>query len=220
MKLKTAGWLTGLLLVTGCASLSLPRAVVENGTIRNPSLGLGGFAFQIPDGFKLYNPAEAAEYTPLQQMAIRIYELNGEWHPRDNELFYESFLLLSDQTCFMLVTLRMDATVPLDASLRFREDVSGQQDVLPFYNLTVRRVFELGESRMPAVYAAGSACERSGWYYPGLKRNGTLFNYEACRIAGSSRDQYILMGFALPEQAAALSEPMQQMLDGISFSAP
>lgn len=222
MKLKTVIFRLGvILLMAGCASLSQPRAVVADGVIQNASLGFSGFSFKIPDGFRLYNPAEDPEvgYTPLQELAIRVYKLNEEWHPRGNELFYESFLLMSDQTCFLLITLKSDAVTRLDVS-PFLDDRSSQGDVMPCYNATSTRSFELNGTRQPAVYTCGVAYEKGGWYYAKSKRNSIPFSYESCRIAGSNRDQYVLMGFAVPEQAAELAEPMRQMIDGISFSAP
>ncbi|MEI7852024.1 MAG: hypothetical protein WCH86_09340, partial [Kiritimatiellales bacterium] len=68
-----------------------------------------------------------------------------------------------------------------------------------------------------AVYSRGSAYEQKGWHYADPKRNSVLFNYEACKVTGSKRDSYILMGFALPEDAKALTAPMQQMMDSLKF---
>jgi hypothetical protein len=210
-----------VLLLTGCSSVSLPLAVAGDGTIQNASLGFSGFSFKIPAGFTLYSPADipADGYTPLQQLAIRIYEQNERWHPRGNELFYESFMLLSDQTCFLLITLKVDDDIPAAIS-PFWDDPVSQWELLPCYNVTSSRSFSLGETRQPAVCTAGSAYEQKGWYYAGAKRNSTPFSCEICKISGGNRDRYILAGFALPEQAGELTAPMQQMLDAISFSLP
>jgi len=221
MKLKNFVSILGILLLLGCASVSQPRAVVADGIIQNASLGFSGFSFNIPDGFKIYNPAEDPEvgYTPLQELAIRVYELNEEWHPRGNELFYESFLLMSDQTCFLLITLKSDTVVQLNVS-PFWDDASSRFDVMPCYNVTSTRSFELNGTRQPVVYTCGAAYEKGGWYYAKSKRNSTRFNYESCRIVGGNRDSYILMGFALPENAKALTAPMQQMVDEMKFGTP
>jgi hypothetical protein len=205
-----------ILLMAGCASVSQPRATVTDGTIQNASLGFFGFTFEIPAGFEVYRPAarNPAEYNELQRMAIRIYELNEAWHPRGNELFYESFLLLSEQSCFLLVTLKSHEAVLPDRS-PFIDEPATQWELLPLYNVTASRAFELGETRLPAVYTRGSACEQKGWYYANPKRNSMRFSYEACKAEGGNRDRYILMGFALPENAAELAAPMAQMIDGL-----
>lgn len=219
MKLKNTVSILAVLLLAGCSSVSSQRgATVADGTIQNRALGFFGFTFQIPDGFEVYSPAakNPAEYNDLQRMAIRIYDLNKAYHPRGNELFYESFLLLSDKTCFLLITLKSDTMMRLDNS-PFSDDATSTWELMPLYNPTSTRSFELGESRQPAVYTCGSAYEQKGWYYANPKRSGMLFNYEACKIAGGNRDSYILMGFSLPDQAAALKAPMKQMLDGIKF---
>jgi hypothetical protein len=205
-----------LLMLTGCASISQPRATVADRTIENASLGFSGFCFNIPAGFTLYAPAPPAEYNAMQQMAIRIYDLNNEWHPRGNEFFYEGFLLMSDETCFLLITLKSDAALPSYNS-PFSDEALTSWPLMPLYNVTGRRTFEIGDRRLAAVLTSGSAYEQKGWYYAKPRRNSMLFNYEACKVTGVNRDSYILMGFALPEDANALSAPMQQMVDGMTF---
>jgi hypothetical protein len=88
---------------------------------------------------------------------------------------------------------------------------------MPLYNVTEKRSVQLGETRQPAVYSRGSAYEQKGWNYADPKRNSVLFNYEACKVTGSKRDSYILMGFALPENAKTLTAPMQQMMDDMKL---
>ena len=219
MKLKNImSGLGILLLLAGCVSVSQQRAIVSDGTIQNASLGFSGFAFQIPPGFEVYSPAakNPAEYNELQRMVIRIYDTNKAYHPRGNEQFYESFLLMSDESCFLLITLKSFASAQLYNS-PFDDTPVPQWELLPFYNMTANRSFELGRTRQPAVYSRGSAYEQKGWYYADSKRNSILFNYEACKVTGGKRDSYILMGFALPEKARALAVPMQQMMDGMSL---
>jgi hypothetical protein len=219
MKLKNiASVLGGLLLMAGCASVSQQRAVVIDGTIQNTSLGFFGFTFQIPSGFEVYSPAakNPAEYNELQRMAIRIYDINKAYHPRGNEQFYESFLLMSDKSCFLLITLKSAAAEQLYNS-PFDDSPVSQWELMPLYNVTMKRSFGLGDTRQPAVHSRGSAYEQKGWYYADSKRNSILFNYEACKVTGSKRDSYILMGFALPENAKALTVPTQQMIEGLKF---
>ncbi|MFA7256339.1 MAG: hypothetical protein WC047_02025 [Kiritimatiellales bacterium] len=219
MKLKNITSILGVLLIlTGCSSVSQQRATVADGAIQNASLGFFGFMLKIPEGFEVYNPAakNPAEYNELQQMAVRIYKLNRAYHPRGNELFYESFLLMSEKTCFLLVTLKSEG-MPLPDSSPFSDEPFSQWPLLPLYNVTSTRSFELGANRQDAVYTCGSAYEQKGWYYAGAKRNSTLFSYETCKITGGNRDSYILMGFALPENAAALAAPMKQMIDGMKL---
>ena len=218
MKLKNFVFMLGIFLMfTGCVSISQPRATVADGIIENASLGFSGFRFNIPDGFTLYAPAKpSAEYNAMQQMAIRIYDLNNEWHPRGNEFFYEGFLLMSEKTCFLLITLKSDAALPSYNS-PFSDEALTSWPLMPLYNGTGRRTFEIGDRRLAAVLTSGSAYEQKGWYYAKPKRNSMLFNYEACNVTGVNRDSYILMGFALPEDANALSAPMQQMVDGMTF---
>ena len=217
MKLKNILSVLGiLLLLAGCVSVSQQRAVVADGTIQNASLGFFGFSFKIPDGFEVYNPAakNPAEYNELQRMAIRIYDANKAYHPRGNEQFYESFLLMSDQSCFLLITLKSFASAQLYNS-PFDDAAASQWELMPLYNVTARRSVQLGENRQPAVYSRGSAYEQKGWHYADPKRNSVLFNYEACKVTGSKRDSYILMGFALPEDTKTLTAPMRQMMDGL-----
>lgn len=216
MKLKNIIVVSGIvLLLTGCASLQ-PRATVADGTIQNTSLGFSGFTFKIPDGYAVYNPAEvtSAGYNELQRMAIRIYELNREWHPRDDELFYESFLLMSEQTCFLLITVKSGGMVLRDDAPFSERPVSTWQ-LMPVYNATAKRTFELGLNRLPATYASGYAYEKKGWYYANPKSNSMSFNFEVCKVTGGNRDSYILMGFALPDNAGALTAPMKQMMDDL-----
>ncbi len=219
MKLKNVIPVLGmLLLMAGCASISLPRATVADQTIQNASLGFSGFIFEIPAGFTVYNPAvnNPGEYNELQQMAIRIYDLNKAWHPRGDELFYESFLLMSDETCFLLITLKSDVATGLDDSLLSDETVANWQ-LMPLYNATATRTLEMGENRFSAVYTRGSAYEKKGWYYARPKRESRPFSYEACKVTGGNRDSYVLMGFAQPEQADALTSPMRQMVESMKF---
>jgi hypothetical protein len=220
MKLKNIMSVLGMiLLLTGCASVSQQRAVIADGTIQNASLGFFGFSFKIPDGFEVYNPAakNPAEYNELQRMAIRIYNTNKAYHPRGNEQFYESFLLMSGESCFLLITVKSAVAAEQLYNSPFDTAPVSQWELMPLYNVAAKRSVELGESRHPAVYSRGSAYEQKGWHYADPKRNSMLFNYEACKVAGGKRDSYILMGFALPENASALTAPMQQMMAGLKF---
>ena len=186
-----------LLLLAGCASVSQQRAVVADGTIQNTSLGFFGFSFQIPSGFEVYSPTakNPAEYNELQRMVIRIYDANKAYHPRGNEQFYESFLLMSDQSCFLLITLKSFASTQLYNS-PFDDAAASQWELMPLYNVTANRSFELGRTRQPAVYSRSSAYEQKGWHYADPKRNSVLFNYEACKVTGGKRDSYIQIGRA------------------------
>lgn len=218
MKLIKIVSMLAILLLTGCASVSQQRATVADGTIQNSSLGFFGFTFRIPEGFEVYSPAakNPAEYNELQRMAIRIYDLNKAYHPRGNELFYESFLLISDQACFLLMTLKYDTMTRIDDS-PFSDRVVMNWQLIPFYNVTGSRSYETGRSHQPAVCTRGYAYEKDGWYYADPKRNSFQFSYEACKPAGSNRDSYILIGFALPDNAKALAAPMKQMVEGMEF---
>jgi hypothetical protein len=218
MKLiKAFSGLIASALLAGCVPVSR-HATVADGTIQNASIGFSGFRFEIPDGYELYsseagNPANSNE---LQRMAIRIYQLNEEYHPRDNELFYESFLLMSDKACFLLITLKYD-NLPRFDDTPFRKQDSLPWQLMPLYNPAETRTLELGENRVEAVYTRGHAYEHKGWYYAGPKRNRMPFNYEACKVADSNRDGCILMGFALPEDSGAIGPQMLRMIEGLKF---
>ena len=219
MKLKKTVWILGVgCLLAGCASITQPRALVLGQTIQNDSLGFYGFSIKIPDGFSLYQPAaeDAVDYTELQRMAIRIYELNKAYHPAGNEYFYESFLLFSDKACFLLVMLKTEDRRDLYES-PFGDTPFEQRDLLPLYNPATHGLVSIGENRREALYTTGSAYEKQGWYYPSSRRNSQLFNYEACKALIGNRAQCIVMGFALPEDQAALAAPMQQLMDGMKF---
>lgn len=219
MQKKKPLWLIGLLLLAGCATMVHPRAVLNDRTLENPALGFSGFRFQIPEGFTLYTPdaADPATYNDLQHMAIRIRNLEAERHPRGNELFYESFLLLSEKCCFLLVTVKSDRAAVPSANSSFGTAVPAEQELLPLYNATQSRTFELGPSRHPAVFTRGSAFEKEGWYYSRSSRHAVPFNYEACKISGANRDHYVLLGFARPEEADELSEPLRTMVESMEL---
>ena len=143
-----------------------------NGTVQNSALGFFGFCFRIPAGFELYNSAvkNPAEYSELQQMAIRIYDFNRQYHPRGNELFYGSFLLMSDKTCFLLI-MKSEPYVRFDES-PFSDEINMPQELMLLYNITSRHSFTIGAGRLSAVYTRGSAYEKNGWYYSGPKHQG------------------------------------------------
>lgn len=205
-----------IILLAGCIS-TMQRATVNERTISNPTLGFFGFQFEIPEGVELYNPAagKPVEYSRLQQMAVRIYNFNNEIHPDGNERFYESFLLVSENTCFLLITVEYDRLMLTDS--RFPDEQAGlQRQLMPLYNVSATQRFDLGETTpMDAVWSRGYAYERKGWIYAGARRNRILFNYEACKVTGSNREEYILMGFALPEYAETLTPQMRKMVKGL-----
>lgn len=219
MKIKVVVAGAGVvLLLAGCASVSQQQATVANGVIQNPAMGFSGFSVNIPQGYTLYQPGSETpqEWNELQRMAIRIYDLNREYHPRGNELFYESFLLMSEKSCFLVVTLK-SSEGPRLTPARFNDDLFSQTALLPLYNATESRSFTMGSSRFPAVYSCGSAYEREGWFFPKSKKNSLAFNYAACKADGGNRDHYVLMGMALPGQEAELTAPLQQMIDSMKF---
>ncbi|MCU0858108.1 MAG: hypothetical protein MUC65_06875 [Pontiellaceae bacterium] len=219
MKIKTVVSGTGIiLLLAGCASVLHRQATVADGVIQNSALGVSGFSLKLPDGYTLYQPnAETPqEWNELQRMAIRIYDLNRDYHPRGNELFYESFLLMSDTRCFLLVTLKANDATRLDPAI-FDSDLLSQADLLPLYNVTESRSAASGGSRFSGVFCRGSAYERDGLLFPKSKKNSLMFNYEAYKVDGGNRDQYVLMGMALPDHAGSLTAPMRQIMDDMKF---
>lgn len=207
-----------MLLLAGCASLDQRGARVSDGTIENPSLGFFGFSYDIPEGVEVYHPAliSPADCSEIQQMAIRIYDLNRAYHPSGNETFYESFLMFSENVSFLLITVKQDRLGEADMS--WTEDGADiQRQLMPLYNVRELRQTRLGETRLPAALAAGTAYEKKGWYYARSKHNCMPFSYEACKVSGVNRDSYILMGFSLPEHEHILSIQMQEMIGGFNF---
>lgn len=205
-----------LLLLAGCAAVKQSGATVSDGMIRNPSLGFFGFSFDMPDGFELYDADAEADRSELQQLAIRIQDLNDSFHPDANENFYESFLMLSENTAFLLVTVVNDRLVSSDSDWA-DGGIAMQRQLFPMYNSTAPERITVGENRLAALKFAGQAYERKGWYYSGPKKGRTEFSYEACRVQGVNRDRYILMGFCLPEHKHVLSIQMQEMMRGFRF---
>lgn len=208
----------GLLLVCGCSTVGQRGALVANGVIENPSLGFFGFTYEIPEGYTLYNPAlaNAAETNELHQMALRIYELNRSYHPRGNELFYESFVMLSDHAAFLLITVKSGDMASFD-SLWPDEIAEMDWQLMPLYNVSESRRLTIGEARHEAVWSQGHAFERGGWHYSKPKKRSMEFAYEACKVSGANQDDYILMGFALPEHQHILQLQMKEMMGGFLF---
>lgn len=205
-------------LMVGCATVSQRGAMVNDGMIKNSSLGFFGFSFAVPEGFDLYDPAPDGlkEYTEVQQMAIRIYELNESYHPRGTETFYESFLMLSETTGFLLITVENDSMPEFNSSWSDDSRVSSQQ-LMPLYNVSDSRRIMLGDGRMEALIAKGRVYERKGWYYSKSKSKRLPVCYEACKVGGVNRDSYILMGFSFPEYEHILFLQMQEAIRGFRF---
>ena len=205
-------------LLVGCATVRQRRAMVDGRVISNPSLGFFGFSFEMPEAFDLYNPAVGVpdQYGEIQQLAIRIYNLNRAYHPRGNETFYDSFLMLSEKTGVLLMTLKVDIE-PASAADFFAEDPLPQVDLIPLYNVSGQEIFELGKNRAEAVCTRGHAYEHKGWYYAEERKKRRRFQYEACKVFGSNRDLYVLLGFCLPGDEAALKLQMQDMVPTLQF---
>jgi len=205
-------------LLAGCATVRQRRAMVDGRVISNPSLGFFVFSFEMPEGFDLYNPAVGVlnQYGEIQQLAIRIYNLNRAYHPRGNETFYDSFLMLSENTGVLLMTLKVDS-VPASATDFFEEESMPQADLIPLYNVSGQEVFELGGNRAEAICTRGHAYEYKGWYYAGERRKRQRFQYEACKVSGSNRDNYVLIGFCLPGDEKTLTLQMQEMIPALQF---
>lgn len=217
MKLKAAGILAVIGLVAGCTAITQSGATVSDGVIHNPSLGFFGFSFRIPEEVALYDPeAGGGGDSELQQMAVRIYELNESYHPSGNEVFYESFLMRSEQTAFLLVTVTQDRLMPADSEWD-SDDLALARRLLPMFNVSDSARTQLGENRLDALMLKGRAFEKDGWYYSRPKSGRTEFVYEACRVQGVNRDRYILMGFCLPGYEHILSIQMQEMVRGFAF---
>ncbi|MBC8206411.1 MAG: hypothetical protein ISR85_06410 [Kiritimatiellales bacterium] len=206
------------LLLAGCTALEQRSAWVSDGTIENPALGFFGFSYDIPDGVTLYHPARIslAECTEIQKMAIRIYNQNRAYHPSGNETFYESFLMFSESAAFLLITVKEDRFVEMDMSW-LEDEVATQYPLMPLYNVRTVRQTRLGGARLEATLSTGTAYEKKGWYYDHPKGSRMSFSYEACKVSGVNRDNYILMGFSLPEHEHILSIQMQEMIGGFDF---
>jgi hypothetical protein len=218
MNYKMVGVGILMVLLAGCTAVERSRAVVNEGTISNPSLGFSGFRYEIPEGFNLYSPDDQPEegWSELQQMAIRIYDLNESYHPSGSETFYESFLIFSGQTAFLLATVTDDQMAAQDSDWLGDEFANGRE-LFPMYNLSQRERVLIGGSQLAAVEMSGRAYESGGWYYPNPKLNRIEFRYNACRVEGVNRDRYILIGFSLPDYEHILSLQMQEMISGFCF---
>jgi len=205
-------------LVAGCATVRQRRAMVDGRVISNPSLGFFGFSFEMPEGFDLYNPAVGVpnQYGEIQQLAIRIYNLNRAYHPRGNETFYDSFLMLSENTGVLLMTLKVDR-MSNPTSDFFEEESVLQGDLIPLYNVSGQEIFELGKNRAEAICTRGHAYEHKGWYYAEERKKRLRFQYEACKVFGNNRDHYVLLGFCLPGDEAVLRLQMQNMVPTLQF---
>ena len=205
-------------LLAGCSTVRQRRAMVDGRVITNPSLGFFGFSFEMPEEFDLFNPAVGVpdQYGEIQQLAIRIYNLNRAYHPRGNESFYDSFLMLSEKTGVLLMTLKMDIEF-VSAADFFAEDSMPQVDLIPLYNVSGQEVFELGKNRAEAVYTRGHAYEHKGWYYAEERRQRQRFQYEACKVSGGNRDHYVLLGFCLPGDEKILKLQVQEMMRTLQF---
>ncbi len=204
-----------MFLLAGCAMIEQRSATVVDGVIENPALGFFGFSFDIPEGFELYNPAMQTfeEDNEIQQLATRIYNLNKSYHPTGTETFYESFLMLSENTGFLLITVQNDFSTPLWAN----DETSINQQLIPLYNIRDSRRVRVGDGRVEAMRTRGRAYEKKGWYYAKSKSNRMPFSYEACKISGVDRDNYILIGFSLPEHEHILSLQMPEFMRGFRF---
>jgi len=207
-----------LALAAGCTSVRQRRAMVDGRVITNPSLGFFGFSFEMPEGFDLYNPAvgDPEQYGEIQQLAIRIYNLNRAYHPRGNESFYDSFLMLSENTGVLLMTLKIDYAPLPDADF-FTEEEAPQVDLVPLYNVSRQEIVELGKNRAEATCTRGHAYEHKGWHYADERRKRQRFLYEACKVSGSNRDKYVLMGFCMPGDEEVLTLQMQEMMKALQF---
>ena len=203
-------------LLAGCAALQ-QRAVVTDGVIENPALGFFGFKFNIPEGFELYQSSEesAREYNDIQSLALRIHELNEDYHPRGDESFYEGFLMFSENAGFVLVTV--EYATPGFSSFDSSDEVASQLQLMPLYNLRDSRHIVMGDNRLDAFVGRGTAYENNGWYYSKPKAARVPFSYEACKVQGANRERYILMGFSLPEHEHILSLQMKEMIRGFNF---
>ena len=217
MTLKMMLYSVVVALLVGCAAVSQRGATVSEGVIQNASLGFFGFTFEMPDGFELYNPSAGSpkEYTEAQQMAIRIYELNNSYHPRGSETFYESFLMLSETTGFLLITVE-NSLVP-DFGSWSDDEMTSSKQLMPLYNVSDSRRIMLGDSRVEALVAKGRVYENKGWYYSKPKSKRLPVSYEACKVGGVNRDSYILIGFSFPEYEHILSLQMQEAIRGFRF---
>lgn len=206
-------------LLTGCAGIGMRSAMVGGGVIENPALGFFGFKFNVPDGFEVYNPARRnpLEYTDLQKMAIRIYDLNRAYHPRGNETFYESFLMMSETTCFLLITVKNDGFSSSFDDDWDTDELTSQWQLMPLYNIDVSGDITLGRARLDALRARGHAYEHKGWYYSGEKSNRMPFSYEACKVSGANKENYILIGFSQPEHKHILALQADEMVNGFDF---
>jgi len=208
-----------VVLLAGCAALEQNNARVGDGMIKNPSLGFFGFSYEIPEGFELVDSEakDPAECTEIQQLAIRVSEMNESYHPSGNETFYESFLMLSENTAFLLITVEQDRLAGAGGMLAKDGELDFQRQLIPLYNVTDSRRVVLGSNREEAVLTTGRAYEKKGWYYSKPKGGRMPFSYQACKVSGVNRDSYILMGFSLPEHEHVLSLQMQEMIGGFRF---
>ncbi len=215
MNLKYSILLVLSALLAGC--LAPPHyAEISDDLIRNPSLDI---AYKIPEEIALYRPGDESPSTPLRQMALRIYNLNNNYHPSGNETFYESFLMFSDQTAFLLITVQRTNKMPADRDWmdNAMDDEVDAKELMPLYNAEETTAITLNDGRTRAQLTKGTAFENKGWYYSRSKPGRTAFNYEACKMNGPGLDSYILMGFSTPENRHILSTQMQEMLRGFRW---
>lgn len=195
------GWLSG------CVSTP-PHAPKPEQPTR---LDASQFPISVPSELQRYDPDAVRDYTPLQQMAIRIYALNKKYHPSSNESFYESALMLSEKSALLVVRWIEDPSAS-DRTEWASDWLSIQRTPFPLYNAEPVESNPLGPQQFPALRARGTAYERNGWYYSSPKTGGVKFRYEACRVEGTTRQHYLLMVLGRPADAELLRSQMERVL--------
>ena len=136
----------------------------------------------MPDACDLYNPAVGIpdQYGEIQQLAIRVYNLNRAYHPHGDETFFDSFLMLSEKTGVLLMTLKVDA-VSISFADFFTEDFVPQVDLIPLYNVSGQDDVEVGGGWRPFVIAVMRKSTKAGTMQR-IARNVCVFNTRLARF--------------------------------------
>lgn len=216
-----------MLFFAGCATTAAQPAVVESNTIYNPTIGWNGYTFKIPQelvkkDFFSYSSRKGKNAEALAARVIkrcwneRVKTSDWVWE-RFGEAF--SFADAEGKTCFLLTAQALVLAYPAP---NFCQMLSSEKQSL--YSFVVRQWYYDLEKVQPtkvgghqALYVYGTAFEKNGRIYKAKGPGRRPIAYASCVFLGDTRDAYIIIGFADPENAALLKRNMESMKSGFSF---
>ncbi len=209
------------LLLSGCSTLNHEYATIHGNTVSNPSLGSGGFSYDVPPEYMQVTP-EDVSYTSHPKISEFLLKMVVQHTDHRDHAFSESYLFHSEGTRYLWLIHAAD-----DLPFTFRSLAPAERALLlpaissgpyRYFRLSTRGDFQAG---YVFIEIDGHAAIKHHPITVTPLKSGNTLQAVGCTVLGDITDLISIVGFAAtPEDLDAVSADITALVDSFRFGPP